>query len=226
MATPLVAMSWQALFTLDNINRFGFTILAIAAISCAVRYKRLPANLRYLGWVLGLEIVTEILSLYLRYYHRPNLFVGPLFAAGELWLLALVYDKTLHSPRFSRVRPWLAGAFAGYCALDSLITPEVARFKPALQLVESALLLGLVALYFRKLLQELRVTRLDLEPMFWVSIGLVINNLGKSQIYLFSNFLLTHYSTQLNLHIWAIHSLLLAVLYSCYLVALWIRPQN
>jgi hypothetical protein len=219
-------MSWQALFTLNNINSFGITILVVAVISCATRYKRLPANLRYLGWVLGLEIATEALSLALRYYHRPNLFINPLFAAGELWLLALVYDKTLHNPRFSRVRPWVAGGFVGYCLLDSLLAPEVARFKPTLQLVESALILSLVGLYFRKLLQELRVTRLDLEPMFWVSIGLVINNLGKSQIYLFSNYLLTHYSNQLNLTIWAIHSLLLAVLYSCYLVALWIRPQN
>lgn len=219
-------MSWQTLFTLDNINSFGFTILAVAAGSWVIRYRHLPANLRWLGWVLGLEIATEIFALTLRHYHRPNLFIGPLFAAGELWLLALIYDKTLDNARFSRVRPWLASAFAVYCLLDIITTPEVARFKPALQLVESALLLGLVALYFRKLLQELRVTRLDLEPMFWVSIGLVINNLGKSQIYLFSNYLLTHYSNQLNLNIWAIHSLLLAVLYSCYLVALWIRPQN
>ena len=124
------------------------------------------------------------------------------------------------------MRPWLAGAFVAYCALDSVLAPEAARFKPALQLVESLLLLGMVGLYFRKLLHELRVTRLEREPLFWVSVGLVINHLGKSQIYLFSNFLLTHYSNQLNLDIWAIHALLLVVLYSCYLVALWIRPQN
>lgn len=202
------------------------TILAAAAISCVVRYRHLPANLRYLGGVLALEVVTEVLLLTLRHYHQPNLFIGPLFAAGELWLLSLVYEKTLLNRRFSRVRPWLAGGFVLYCALDSLITPEVAHFKPALQLIESALILGLVALYFRKLLNELRVTRLDLEPMFWVSIGLVIINLGKSQIYLFSNFLLENYSNQLNLNIWAIHALLLVVLYSCYLVALWIRPQS
>jgi hypothetical protein len=210
----------------DTIIKIAYTFLALAMLVGSWRFRRLPTNLRYLVAVVGLEVATEILSQVLRFYHQPNLFINPLFAAAELWLLALVYDKTLQNPRFSRVRPWLAGGFALYCIVDSLLAPEVARFKPALQLIESALLLGLVGLYFRKLLQELRVTRLDLEPMFWVSIGLVINNLGKSQIYLFSNYLLTHYSNQLNLNIWAIHSLLLAVLYSCYLVALWIRPQN
>jgi hypothetical protein len=213
-------------FGTDNVLYLAYLILAAAAISCAVRFRYLPPNLRYLGGVLLLEIVTELIGATLARYHRSNLFIGPVFAAGELWLLALIYDKTLHYPQFSRLRPWLAGAFVVYCTLDSLLTPEAARFKPALQLVESALILGLVVLYFRKLLNELSVTRLDLEPMFWVSIGLVINHLGKSQIHLFSNFLLTHYSTQLNLNIWAIHALLLVVLYSCYLVALWIRPRN
>ncbi|MGI4760122.1 MAG: hypothetical protein ACRYF0_05415 [Janthinobacterium lividum] len=209
-----------------NITLFAYIFLALAVLVGSWRFRQLPTNLRYLMALVGLEVATEILSNILRFYHKPNLFINPLFAAGELWLLALVYDKTLRNPKFSRVRPWVAGAFVVYCILDGLIKPEVARFKPALQLVESSLLLGLVALYFRKLLQELRITRLDLEPMFWVSIGLVINNLGKSQIYLFSNYLLSHYSKELNLNIWAIHSLLLAVLYSCYLVALWIRPQN
>lgn len=211
---------------MSKIILFSYVLLALAALVGSWRFRQLPTNLRYLLALVGLEIATEILTGILHFYHRPNLFVNPIFEAGELWLLALVYDKTLNNPEFSRVRPWLAGGFVLYCAADSLLAPEVARFKPALQLIESILILGLVGLYFRKLLQELRVTRLDLEPMFWVSIGLVISNLGKSQIYLFSNYLLTHYSTQLNVNIWHIHAMLLAVLYGCYLVALWIRPQN
>jgi len=175
---------------------------------------------------VGLELVTEAVVAVLHYHHQPNLFILPIFAAGEFWLLSLSYGHTLQSPAFSRLRPWLAGGFVTYCVLDSLVSPEIARFKPALQIVESALILGLVGLFFRKLLNELRVTRLDREPMYWVSVGLVINHLGGIQIFLFSNFLLSHYSTQLNLDIWAIHALLLVVLYSCYCVALWIRPQN
>ncbi len=198
----------------------------MAALVGGIRFKKLPTNLHYLVALVGLEVVTEALTYTLHIYHRPNLFINPIFAAGEIWLLALVYDNALNLPVFSRWRPWLTGAFVLYCLLDFLLAPEVARFKPSLQLLESALVLAMVALYFRKLLHELRVTRLDQEPMFWVSVGLVINNLGKSQIYLFSNYLLAHYSNQLNVNIWAIHALLLVILYSCYCVALWIRPQN
>lgn len=190
------------------------------------KYRRLPPNLRYLVALLGLGVTTELVGGLLRYYHQPNLIIIPIFVACETWLLALVYDKALRWPAFSRLRPWLAGGFAAYCALDTLIAPEAARFKPTLLVLESLLVLGLVALYFRKLLSELRVTNLGLEPMFWVSIGLVIKHLGSLQIFLFSNFSLSHYSTRLNVNIWDIHALLLVVLNSCYLVALWIRPQK
>lgn len=201
-------------------------VLVVAAIVSALRFRFLPVNLKYLVWLVGFGVVAEVIEHLLWLNHKPNLFIGPLFAAGEFWFLSLVYAETLDSPSFSQVRPWLAGGFIAYCLVDSLLAPAIAHFKPALQLVESMLVLGLIGLYFRKLLNELRVTRLDLEPMFWVSTGLVINHLGNVQIYLFSNFLLKNYSNQLNLNIWAIHALLLVILYSCYCVALWIRPQN
>lgn len=210
----------------DTIIFIAYIVLALAAMVGSWRFRQLPTNLRYLVGLVWLEAATEVISTTLHFYHTPNLFINHIFAAGEFWLLALVYDKTLHAPAFSRVRPWLVGIFVGYCILDSILAPEVARFKPTLQLIESALLLGIVGLYFRKLLHELRIARLERDPMFWVSVGLVVNHLGKSQIYLFSNYLLAHYSNQLNLNIWAIHALLLVVLYGCYLVALWIRPQN
>lgn len=198
----------------------------MAAIVSAIRYKFLPSNLKYLVWLVGFAVITEVIEHLLWLNHKPNLFIGPLFAAGEFWFLSLAYDKTLDSSSFSRARPWLAGSFIAYCLADSLLEPAIAHFKPALQLIESMLVLGLIGLYFRKLLNDLRVTRLDLEPMFWVSTGLVIYHLGNVQIYLFSNFLLKNYSSQLNLNIWAIHALLLVILYSCYCVALWIHPQN
>jgi hypothetical protein len=200
--------------------------LAVAVVSGALRYRRLPPELRYLAVFLWFDVATEVASTWLMYQHRPNLFLFPIYLAAELWCLALVYDRALQWPAFSRWRPWLAGAFVAYCAFDGGVFFEVARFKPALQVVESVLVLSLVGLYFRKLLHELRVMRLDHEPMFWVSVGIVINFLGSIQIHLFSNYLLTHYSNQLSRYAWDFHALLNVVLYACYCTALWIRPQK
>ncbi|WP_354585928.1 hypothetical protein [Hymenobacter sp. UYCo722] len=158
--------------------------------------------------------------------HLPNLFLIPIDAAVELWLLSLVYERALQWPAYSRWRPWVAGAFVLVAALSGWLLPDPAHFQPALMVGESLLVLLLPGLYFRKLLNELHVRNLARDAMFWVSTGLLLYFLGKLLIGLFSNYLLAHYSKELNLWVWFVHAVLLFVLHSCYLRALWLRPQK
>jgi hypothetical protein len=198
----------------------------VAALIGGVRLRRLQPSLRYLALgIIGFILPLEVLGLFLLLQHRNNLFLMPIFTIGELWLLALVYRATLQSAAFTRSLPWVVGGFATYAVLDSLVGADLTRFRPGQQVVQSILVLGFVGLYFRKLLQELAVHRLGREPMFWVSTGLLIYFLGYLQIALFSNYLL-HYSDALNMNIWAVHSLLFILLYCCYSMALWLRPQK
>ena len=203
------------------------TVLPVAAASVlgAVRFHRLAPPLRYLVGLLWFVLPLNVASLVLMLQQRNNLFLMPVYAGGEFLGLALVYRQALQSAAFTRVLPWLAGGFAAYTLADSLFGPGITLFRPSQQVLQSILVLGLVGLYFRKLLQELRVQSLAREPMFWVSTGLFVYFVGYLQIALFSNYLL-HYSNQLNLNIWAVHSLLFIVLYSCYCLALWLRPQK
>ena len=113
-----------------------------------------------------------------------------------------------------------------YAVLSLVLHFEPTRFKPAVQVIESLLILGMAGLYFRKLLNELQVPNLARDPMFWVSAGLVLYSLSKLLIALFSNYMLEHYSRQLSLTAWTMNGLLTVVLYLCYLRALWLRPQK
>jgi hypothetical protein len=198
----------------------------IAALLGGMRFRRLQPGLRYLAaGIIGFILPLELLGFFLLLQHRNNLFLMPIFTIGELWLLGLVYRATLQSAAFTRSFPWLIGGFASYAVLDSMLGADLTQFRPGQQVVQSILVLSFVGLYFRKLLQELAVHQLGREPMFWVSTGLLIYFLGYLQIALFSNYLL-HYSYQLNANIWAVHSLLFILLYSCYSMALWLRPQK
>lgn len=189
-----------------------------------VRFRRLPVGLRYLAGLVWLGLAVEIVAAIFHQRHLSNLFLIPFDAAGELWLLSLVYGWALHSATYSRWRPWVAGAFVVYAMLDSWLLAEPGQFRPALLVIESLLALGLVALYFGKLLRELHVVRLRRDPMFWVSAGSLLYFLGKLLIGLFSNYALQHYSQELNQWIWLVHALLLNVCYGCDAIALWLRP--
>jgi hypothetical protein len=215
-------------FTLAELIEPGLLLLSIvaAAAGAGVRYRYLPPNLRALAWLTWFELPLEVVATGLGMWHRNNLFIMPFYTVGELGLLALVYGRTLQSEAFGRVMPWLVAAFATYVLADDLLAPDLSWFKPAQQVTQSLLILGMVGLYFRELLQELHVPHLEREPLFWVSTGLALYFLGYVLIALFSNYMLKHYSMQFNKDIWAIHFGLSLVLHSCYAWALWQRPAG
>ena len=219
---------------LDNINVLAIFMLVLklmqatmlaAGISSLLQFRRLSPALRYLAGLIWFGLLLETVSEVLAFQHISNLFLGPLDSAAAVLLLSLVYRRALQSAAFTRVQPWLAGAFVLYAGVSGLLSPEITRFKPMLQVVECLLVLLLVVLYFRKLLNELVVQRLTRDSMFWVSTGLLLYYLGKLQISLFSNYLM-QYSKQFNIAVWTVHTLLLAVMFGCFTVALWMRPQK
>ena len=215
--------------TLAQLVKTGLLMLSIvgAAAVAGVRYRHLPPHLRALAWLTWFELPLEVVATGLGLWHRNNLFIMPFYTVGELGLLALVYIRTVQSAAFGRVMPWLVAAFATYALADDLLVPDLAWFKPAQQVIQSLLILGMVGFYFRELLQELHVPHLEREPMFWVSTGLALYFLGYVHIALFSNYMLKHYSMQFNKDIWAIQFGLALVLHCCYAWALGQRgPAN
>lgn len=201
-------------------------VMVVAGISGLLRFRQLSPALRYLAGAVWFGLVLELVVDALASRHMSNLFLLPLDSASGVLLLSMVYRRALASAAFSRVQPWLVGGFILYAGLSGLlVAPEAARFSPLLQVVECLLVLLFVLLYFRKLLNELVVQQLTRDPMFWVSTGLLLYYLGKLQISLFSNYMM-QYSKQFNLAVWTLHVLLLAVMYGCFCVALWIRPRN
>ncbi len=219
-------MKFDVVFWLRLFGYTSMVVLFVTGLLGSVRYRELPAGLRYLIWLVWFGLVVELVgrAAYVRYH--SNLWLTPIDAAGELWLLSLVYGWALKSATFTRWRPWVAAGFVLYAGLSLALDFESTRFKPAVQVLESLLVLGMAGLYFRKLLNELQVPNLARDPLFWVSAGLVLYSISKLLIALFSNYLLEHYSRQLSLTVWTVNGLLTIVLYLCYLRALWLRPQR
>jgi len=201
--------------------------MLIAGIIGLVRFRQLSPSLRYLAVGLnGFLLPLNLTGLVFLFLHRNNLFLMPIYTIGELWILVLVYRQELRSPAFTRLVPWLIGAFTCYAVLDTeLARPDFTQFRPSQQILQSFIVLTLVGLYFRKVISELWIVSLVKEPMFWVSAGLLVYFLGYLQIALFSNYLL-QYSRTLNMNVWAVHSLLFIVLYMCYCRALWLPLQK
>jgi hypothetical protein len=206
----------------------------IASLIGLTRYRRLPPSLRYVTLLACfdalMELTTSILAINLVRKGlglNTNLFLFPFVSIGEVTLLALAYRQVLQSASFNKALPWLLGLFSAYALFVSFSQWGIARYAVGLSTVVNLLMLGLAGLYFRKLLDELQVEQLRYEPFFYLSVGLVVYGLGNLLISLFSNYLITHYSVQLQLIImWGVRNLFNLSLYVCYCLALWLGARE
>ncbi len=220
-------MSIKLLASIAGYLTIGLVLVA-AAVGLA-RYRRLPQALRYVALLAAFDVVMELTVVALhRLLHLPsNLFLFPLIAIGEVGLLALAYRAALGSATFGRVVPWVVAGFSAYALWVSWVEFHRVHYPIIIQITADLLQFTLAALYFWKLLRELHVEHPQRDPLFWVSVGLVVFVLGDLLIMLFSNYLLAHYSLGLQrLMLGVVRPGFLLFLYGCYSLALWMPPPK
>lgn len=201
-------------------------VLTASVIGCS-RYRRLTPSLQALVLLAGFDALSEVVGTVLFLRRIPNVFLSPLVLIGEMGLWLLLYSRALQLAWLRQAAPWIWGVLVVYVLLDNrLLAPNSLDYLPSLRVISDLLPLLLALLYFRQLLNELLVERLSRDPLFWLSAGLVLYTLGDLFIALFSNFLFSHFSHELNRTIWLIHNALNSVLYTCYCVALLLRPAG
>lgn len=204
-------------------------VIAGASLRGFSRFRQLAPSLRVLTWFASFETLLEIInkSLIKVFHFKSNLFLLPLDAIGTVGLLALAYSHALQSAAFSRVMPWVLGAFGSYVLFDTLTELGIVRFTPSVHVIGDLLMLSMAGLYFQKLLNELRIVQLQREPFFWMSVGVVVYALGDLQLSLFSNYILHH--TPLLTQVITLTVVRIALLFTFYsgcFLALWMRPQR
>lgn len=204
------------------ITSWSVVPLVLATVLSLLRFHHLSRTMRYLAMLLWWMMATEVVSRVLWYHHAPNLFLRPIYNTGECVLLVLLYSQALQSRKLTYFLYALGSLFCAYSLLDALVLNKGLSFRPLPEAGRILLLLLLVSLYFRKLLNELRIQRLELDPMFITSLGLVVDALGTALILLLSDYLLRHASKSFNATVWAIHAFLLAFLTSCYGLAIFL----
>ena len=199
--------------------------VVVAALVGGVRYRCLSPPLRRLAWLAWYTLGVESFARALELFHQSNLFVTSFDTMLEFGLLAAVYQQVLRPSVLSRWLPVVVGIFTLASLLSYLRPAAAEQFNPAQRFAESLLVLTLVLTYLLKTLRELTVVRLEREPMFWVSTGLLLYFAGSVFIFLSSNYVLRH-SRALSLRLWAVHAALYMVLYGLYSLALWMKPSR
>lgn len=192
-----------------------------------IRVKGLGRHKKLIGALVLVRALTELLSNYIgKILERPNLPLLHIYTFIEFGLLAYIIGSTLHPIIRSKQLHWMVGAFTIVAILNGWIGEGFFHFNAYIRALEGLILISLALLYFYKLLKDLKIQRIEREPVFWVSLGVLLYFSGSLFLFLISNVLNQEATKTLSMTIWGIHSFLNIMLNIILAIALWVKQPR
>lgn len=198
---------------------FHFALLALNILLWLVKFRYLNTSLRLLGLLLLLTLLFEVYAAFLMFNQVRNLYLFHYLTPLQYVLTALLFRSTLHSVRFRTIITYSIPVFLVISLLISLTVQGTNDYNSYALMLKSLLTTCWVLCYFREIFSGLRLVRLETEPMFWVSTGMLFYALGSFFAEGLMNYLLLQ-SYPFALQLYYLSVLLGYLLYSAFLVAL------
>lgn len=188
------------------------------------RFKYLSALQKMIALLVLSTLLGEVGNFVLDKLLGNNLPVAHLFTLVQFILLIKIMEQGLHPMIPKKIFKGLLITFIIVALMDAFWWNGIYSFNSYSRPLASYIFIFLALCFFYKTLKELKIKQLELEPLFWISIGLIIYFSGSQLIFLFTNFIKT--SNEALLTLWGIHAIFNIVLNITYSIALWIKPMN
>lgn len=195
-----------------------FSLVLLPLALCLFKYRALGADLRILGITIAVTLLIEGYAAYLVFQLTRNLYLYHLLIPIQYTLFSLVFYKALEGATSRKAILVSIPLYLLTVLLITLHLQTTSEFNSYARLIKNALLACWALLYYQEVFRDLRVARLDREPMFWISTGLFFYSLGSFFVDGFMNYLLAlSYETAHTLYY--ISVFLGYMLYATFLIA-------
>ena len=182
--------------------------------------KMLGKTLRPILWYLVAIVVIEIGATVMVKYHQNNLRLLHLLTILEFALIAWFYYEVLEGLLKRKIILAIVGLFSTAAIINSVFFQALTTFNTNARSLEGVLVIIFALLCFYKILSEMKIKRLDQEPVFWINTGFLLYYSGGVLLFAFSNYLLK-FNKPINMYVWALHALFSTLLYVFIAVGLW-----
>ncbi len=189
------------------------------------RYRFLDVLKRWILALMLCSFTASILQFVLAMQSIPNLFISHFYVMVEFVLLAYIYKPTLKPYIPNVVFGVINIGFICFSLLNAFYIQGLKANNSYQRTLEAVIVIVWIMMYFYKTMKELKVQRIEREPLFLFSGGAFIFFAGTIFIYIFSNYLL-QYSVKLAVATWAAHAFFLILFYFSVAIALWINPKK
>jgi len=213
-------------------EHLAMLIMDISAYSISIPLLIGWINLRNLNWEQRMLLILIYISIFFELaallvgmiMEHNNLPLLHVFTVLQFLVLALIYRRKLHPLIDEKLISGTIVFFMLFALISAFIFDGLLRFNTYARALESVLLIFFALAFFYKTLQELKIKKLEREPMFWISTGVLIYFSGNLIIFIVCNYFFT--SDEFLFIAWSIHAILNIVTNVFYAITLWIRPQT
>lgn len=207
----------------DFISYASMYSVGLPAVIGLIRFRHLQKGQVAIFILVLLSILTEFGATWVAYEGGYQNLVYYGFTIAEFTLLTYVFSESWASSLRFTWTGALAMLFLLFVVLDMFWLSGIEQFNSYSTSIESLLLIAFALLYFFLTLREMKTRHLEREPLFWISIGVLLYFSSSLFIFLFTN--TVNASMRALFIIWSIHGIFRILLNICFSIALWIKPN-
>lgn len=194
--------------------------VAMPPLVAIYRYHLLGNAMRIMALYVWLGGIIQLSSSYLSSQKQNNLWLLHLYTPLEFACIAAFYAVVLRGFVRQSVFVWGGAGFALLSVLNSCFLQNIATFNTYARSLQGILVILLCLTWCYRTLAEMKIRRLEQDPVFWVNTGFLLYFSGNVLLFAFSNYILS-INRALNLYIWAFHALFSILLYLFIAIGLW-----
>jgi hypothetical protein len=198
----------------------GAGFIALTVLIALLRFRYLHGAMKTMAYYAFLGGTVQCYASYLSNNKINNLYLLHLYTPLEFACILWFYSILLRGFIPQKVFLYLAFGFVTFSALNSLFIQDLKTFNTYARSLEGVLVIVLSLLWFYQTLIEMKIKKLEEEPVFWVNAGFLLYFSGNVLLFAFSNYIM-NINNSLNSYIWAFHALFSILVYLLIAVGLW-----
>jgi hypothetical protein len=209
------------------INKYAFVPVFVTVGYGLFIYKRLTGEIKTFFWFLFLSGVIQLISSALWFSSKNNLPLLHLYVAVGFVCLAWFYSAVLKDFINRKIIRGTTLLFIIFTLVNSIFFQNIYTYNSYALTVESILVIILSLFTYMVLLNDIvkEKRKNTIKSLNWINSGLFIYYTSSLLIFYFGEVIQT-FSRDFNIYIGVLHTFFLLVMYSCFFVGLWKRPQN
>ena len=194
--------------------------IVIPVMIALIWYRHLSTGMKTMAAYVLLSGLIQICSSYLHGQKENNLYLLHIYTPLEFACIAWFYSIVLEGLWPQRVFLYAGISFFVLSGLNSAFLQDTKTFNTYARSLEGILVILLCLAWCYRTLREMKIKRLEQDPVFWVNTGFLLYFSGNVLLFAFSNYII-NINQALNLYIWAFHALFSILVYFFISIGLW-----